>query len=219
MPPIRILVADDHRLFRQGLIGLMETRRDIVEIIGEAENGQEAINMARTLKPDMILLDIFMPIVDGLKAAAIIREEMPQIAIVILTSSESDEHLFDAVRLGISGYLMKNLDSVELFSLLTGVAKGEAAITRLVAARLLKREASHSSVTSDDKKILTKREVEVLQLVAQGSTNNEIANDLVISRNTVKTHLRNILYKLKLDNRVQIATYAVQNNLIDAPEK
>lgn len=219
MQPIKILVADDHRLFRQGLIGLMETRRDIVEIIGEAENGQQAIDMARSLKPDLILLDIYMPVVDGLKAAAVIRTEMPEIAIVILTSSESDEHLFDAVRLGISGFLMKNLDAHELFTLLSGVAKGEAAITRAVAARLLKREAIQTTTTAEANEKLTDREIDVLRLVAQGINNNEIAKELVISRNTVKTHLRNILYKLNLENRVQIATYAIQNNLIPSPEK
>ena len=214
MLPIKILVVDDHRLFRQGLIGLMETRRDIVKIVGEAENGLEAINMARELQPDLILLDIYMPIMDGLKAASVIRNEMPQIAIVILTSSESDEHLFDAVHLGISGYLMKNLDARELFDLLCGVAHGEAAITRAVAARILKGEGDKMAGAGIIREKLTERGIDVLQLVAQGSNNAEIAELLVISRNTVKTHLRNILYKLNLENRVQIATYAVQNKLV-----
>jgi DNA-binding NarL/FixJ family response regulator len=211
MMPIKILVADDHRLFRQGLVGLMETRPDIVEIVGEAENGQEAIDMARGLQPDVILLDIYMPVVDGLKAASVIRAEMPQIAVVILTSSESDEHLFHAVRLGISGYLLKNVDADELFEMLCGVVRGEAAITRAIVGRILKGEGTRTAGSASLKEKLTEREIEVLDLVAQGLNNTEIGQVLVISRNTVKTHLRNILYKLNLDNRIQIATYAVQN--------
>lgn len=211
MMPIKILIADDHRLFRQGLISLMKTRQDIVEVIGEAEDGQEAIEMARALHPDLILLDIYMPTVDGLKAASVIRTEQPQIAIVIMTQSVSDEHLFEAVRLGVSGYLPKNMDACELFHMLCGVTHGEAAVTRDILGRILRGESDKKTASASLRDKLTEREIEVVLLVAEGMHNGEIARSLDISRNTVKTHLRSILYKLNLDNRIQLAAYAVQN--------
>ncbi len=212
MSPLRVLVADDHRLFRQGLISLMQTRPDIVNVIGEAQNGQEALAMARIHQPDVILMDIYMPKSDGLQATRAIRKELPNIAIVILTSSETDEHFFEAVRLGVSGYLLKNLDAYELFELLSGISRGEAAITRVMATQLL-RSVANRSIESPADNDLTEREVEVLNLVAQGASNPQIAQDLYISINTVKTHIRNILAKLGLENRTQAATYAVQNRL------
>lgn len=213
MLPLRVLVADDHRLFRQGLIGLMLTRPDLVQIVGEAENGQETITLARQLQPDIILMDIYMPNGDGLSATRVIREQMPQIAIVILTSSDANEHFFEAVHLGVSGYLLKNLDAHELFELLAGISRGEAAMTRAMATHLL-RSVSNRSIEAVPENGLTEREEEVLYLVAQGASNPQIAQDLCISINTVKTHIRNILVKLGLENRTQVATYAVQNRLI-----
>lgn len=213
MLPLRVLVADDHRLFRQGLISLMKTRPDLVHVVGEAENGQEVLSLAQTLQPDVILMDIYMPNGDGLLATRVIREQFPRIAIVILTSSEADEHFFEAVRLGVSGYLLKNLDAGELFELLAGISRGEAAITRAMATHLL-RSVSNRSMETSTENGLTEREAEVLNLVAQGASNPQIAQDLCISINTVKTHIRNILFKLGLENRTQVATYAVQNRLI-----
>jgi DNA-binding NarL/FixJ family response regulator len=147
-----------------------------------------------------------------LQATRAIRKELPNIAIVILTSSETDEHFFEAVRLGVSGYLLKNLDAYELFELLSGISRGEAAITRVMATQLL-RSVANRSIESPADNDLTEREVEVLNLVAQGASNPQIAQDLYISINTVKTHIRNILAKLGLENRTQAATYAVQNRL------
>ncbi len=213
MLPLRVLVADDHRLFRQGLISLMTIRPDLVQVVGEAENGQEILTLARQLQPDVILMDIYMPNGDGLSATRVLREQMPQIAIVILTSSEADEHFFEAVHLGVSGYLLKNLDAHELFELLVGISRGEAAITRAMATHLLRSVANRSIESSVDNG-LTEREVEVLCRVAQGASNPQIAQDLCISINTVKTHIRNILFKLGLENRTQVATYAVQNRLV-----
>lgn len=213
MLPLRVLVADDHRLFRQGLISLMKTRPDLVEVVGEAENGQEVLTMAHKLHPDVILMDIFMPNGDGLLATRAIREQLPRIAIIMLTSSEADEHFFEAVHLGVSGYLLKNLDAFELFELLAGISRGEAAMTRAMATHLL-RSVANRSIESTTDNGLTEREVEVLSLVAQGASNPQIAQDLCISVNTVKTHIRNILVKLGLENRTQMATYAVQNRLM-----
>ncbi len=211
---IKVVIADDHKLFRQGLIGLMRTREDIVEVIGEASTGLEAIQLAEQLRPNVILMDIYMPEMDGLQAAKEIRTRFPEIAIVMLTSSERDGHLYEAVQLGVSGYLLKSLDAAELFELLLGVVKGETAMTRALAGKLLKAVANRMT---DDKKgedTLTERELYVLRLVASGATNQDIAEKLSISINTVKSHLKNILSKLQLENRTQAATYAIQHGLV-----
>lgn len=215
---IKVLIADDHKLFRQGLIGLMKTRDDLVEVVGEAQTGVEAIRLAGKLYPDVILMDIYMPEMDGLRAAKEIHERFPKIAIVMLTSSEKDGHLYEAVQVGVSGYLLKSLDADELFELLQGVTNGETAMTRAMAGKLLKVVASR--LVDDDKgeQALTERELFVLRLVASGATNSEIAEKLSISINTVKSHLKSILGKLQLENRTQAATYAVQHGLISPRE-
>lgn len=210
---IKVLIADDHNLFRQGLISLMKTREDLVQVVGEAETGTEAVELAAYLRPDIILMDIYMPDCNGLEATREIRRLYPEIAVVILTSSESDEHLKEAVSLGISGYLLKNLDGEELFELLSGIERGEAAMTRAMGARLLKQVAEAKTGPAEQEG-LTTRELEVLQLVARGASNVQIAQELVISVNTVKTHLKHILEKLRMENRTQAATYAVQVGLV-----
>ena len=213
--PLNVLIADDHRLFRQGLIGLMGTRPDLVRVVGEASTGNEAVSLTETCRPDVVLMDISMPDGDGLHAAARIRREMPEVRIVMLTASESDEHLFQAVRLGVSGYLLKSLDAAELFDILDGVSHGEPALSRATAARLLKGITKPDANSAPNLVNLTDRELEVLQLVAHGSSNPEIAVALCISVNTVKVHLRNLLHKLRLDNRTQVATCAVQSGLCE----
>jgi DNA-binding NarL/FixJ family response regulator len=171
MLPLNVLVADDHQLFRQGLISLMNTRPDLARIIGEARTGKEAITLARTLKPDLVLMDITMPDGDGLYAAQTIRSILPEVDVVMLTASELDEHLHQAVRLGVAGYLMKDLDAEELFNLIEGLERGEAALTRAMAARLLKSIANGTINETKDEEALTEREIEVLQLLAQGASN------------------------------------------------
>lgn len=214
MLPLKVVVADDHRLFRQGLIGLMGTRKDLVEVVGEAATGREAVQLSLRLQPDVILMDIHMPDGDGLQAAAQIRTCVPSVAVVMLTASELDEHLYEAVRLGVAGYLLKSLDAVELFELLNGVAHGEAAMTRTMAARLLKTVAQHAIKPEAGEQALTEREIDVLRLVAQGCSNPQIAQHLNITINTVKVHLRNILDKLQVENRTQAAAYAVRSGLV-----
>lgn len=211
---IKVLIADDHKLFRQGLIGLMKTREDLVEVIGEAETGEEAVSLAGKLHPDVILMDIYMPQMDGLEAAKEIHERFPGIAIVMLTSSEKDGHLYEAVQVGVSGYLLKSLDANELFDLLKGVVKGETAMTRAMAGKLLKSVANRMADEDKGEQSLTERELLVLRLVASGASNQEIADKLTISINTVKSHLKNILEKLQLENRTQAATYALKHGLV-----
>lgn len=211
---IRVLIADDHKLFRQGLISLMRTRDDLVEVVGEAASGEEAVRLAEQLLPDVVLMDIYMPQGDGLQATRQIRARLPQIAVVMLTSSESDEHLYEAVQIGAAGYLLKSLDATELFDLLIGVIHGEAAMTRAMATRLLKGVAKRSIDPDRGEEALTERELAVLRLVASGASNSDIADKLLISVNTVKSHLRSILDKLQLENRTQAATYAVNRGLV-----
>lgn len=212
---IKVVIADDHKLFRQGLIGLMRAHDDLVEVVGEAASGQEAVRLARQLQPDVILMDIHMPDGDGLVATRIIRETMPDVAVVMLTASELDEHLYEAMRLGAAGYLLKDLDAAELFELLTGVARNEVAMTRAMASRLLKGMTHSQDDEPTGLSDLTEREIEVLQLVAQGATNPQIADALFITVNTVKSHIRHILEKLQLENRTQVAAYAVQSGLVE----
>lgn len=210
---IKIVVADDHKLFRQGLIGLMRAHDDLVEVIGEAASGQEAVQLAHQLHPDVILMDIQMPDGDGLDATRKIRQSLPDIAVVMLTASELDEHLYEAVRLGAAGYLLKDLDATELFELLDGVTRNEVAMTRAMASRLLKIMASNDGHESGAVHELTEREIEVLHLLAQGASNPQIAAELFITVNTVKSHISHILAKLQLENRTQAAAYAVQKGI------
>lgn len=215
---IKVLIADDHKLFRQGLIGLMKTREDLVEVIGEAETGEEAIQMAGRLNPDVILMDIYMPQLDGLQAAKEIHRRFPHIAVVMLTSSERDGHLYEAAQIGVAGYLLKSLDANELFDLLHGVTNGETAMTRAMASKLLKSVANRMADEDKGEQSLTERELFVLRLVASGASNQEIAEKLTISVNTVKSHIKNILEKLQLENRTQAATYALQHGLVSLRE-
>ncbi|HAX70206.1 MAG TPA: DNA-binding response regulator, partial [Anaerolineae bacterium] len=175
MNPLKTLIVDDHALFRQGLISLMKTRPDLVQVIGEASSGAQAVQLAAKMRPDLALLDIYMPEGDGLHTAREIRKISPETAIVILTSSEQDEHLREAFRLGAAGYLLKDLNANELFDLLAGVTSGEPVITRAMAARLLKQTLYMPEKSRPHLETLTEREVEVLRLVAQGESNPHIA--------------------------------------------
>jgi len=188
--------------------------------VGEAGDGREALEKARELMPDLILMDIHMPGWDGLKATRLIKGEMPYVKIVMLTISDDDKDLFEAIKQGAQGYLLKNIEPEELFEMLRGVYRGEAPISGLTAARILDeftrlaQKEDYDAISEDS---LTLREKEVLRLVAKGATNKEIASQLFIAENTVKNHLRNILAKLHLQNRVQAAAYALREGLIGNP--
>jgi DNA-binding NarL/FixJ family response regulator len=215
--PLSVLIVDDHRLFRQGLVGLLCTRPDLVQVVGEAATGKDAVSLTDQLHPDLVLMDISMPGGSGIVATETILQNRPETAVVMLTSSDEDKDLQESVRVGAAGYLLKDLDANELFDLIAGVARGEAAMTRMMAAKLLKGLSQEQAVNNsegDHLAELTERELEVLRLVARGVSNPDIATALYITVNTVKTHISNILNKLQVDNRTQAATYAVQQGLI-----
>ncbi|MHB8990645.1 MAG: response regulator [Chloroflexota bacterium] len=192
--------------------------RDGFEVVGQASGGLEALEAARELQPDLILMDLHMPGMDGIEATRRIRTKLPQVKVVILTVSDRDEDLFEAIKNGAHGYLLKNLEPEELFDYLAGVSRGEAPLSRLMAGRLLTEFAAQASRPKEASPVepgndLTAREREVLKLVAAGATNREIAARLTLTENTVKNHLRNILEKLHLENRVQAAAYALRTGL------
>ncbi len=217
--PLRILLADDHVLFRKGLTALIAARHDM-QVVGEASDGLQAIALARETKPDVVLLDINMPKCSGLEAIPSILRDVPQVRIVMLTVSEEDNDLFTAIKNGAYGYLLKDLEPQLLFDMLEGVRRGEAPVAGVMAAKILHEFRQMDKSTAPPQESpdqLTARESEVLKLVANGATNREIATALSISENTVKVHLRNILEKLHLQNRIQATVYAVRQGLADDP--
>lgn len=215
---MKVLLVDDHPLFLEGLRNLLTARG--IEVIGTASDGLEALDQTRTLRPDVVLMDIEMPRCNGLKATRLIKTEMPDIKIVMLTVSADDEHLFEAIKSGAAGYLLKNLAADRFFDLLSGVARGEAAISRDLAARVL-AEFAHQGERSravaaakEDTDALTLRQTEVLQLAVQGLTNKEIADSLFVTERTVKYHMSEILQKLHLRNRAEVIAYAMRTGLV-----
>ncbi len=211
--PLRVLLVDDHILFRKGLASLLSSQPEFV-VIGEAGDGLEGLEKTKSLKPDLVLMDVTMPRCTGPEATRLITREMPDMQIVMLSVSDDDQDLFAAIRAGAIGYLLKSIKPDELFARLRGVALGEAPINRLMAARIL-REFAHSPAQPESRPVnwpheITGREREVLQCVAKGMSNREIGEALNITENTVKNHVRSILDKLHLANRAQMAAYAVQ---------
>jgi two-component system, NarL family, nitrate/nitrite response regulator NarL len=215
MNPIRLLLADDHTLFRKGLASLLEKEPGF-EVIGEAQDGAEAIRKAQADKPDLVLMDIHMPGVNGLEATRQITNALPATRVVMLTISEEDKDLFEAIKCGAHGYLSKKVEPEKLRELIEGVFRGEAPLSGATAAKILKEFAAQASKDSETTAVsdLTPREKEVLQLLAAGLTNKEIGIRLDIAENTVKNHLKNILAKLHLQNRVQAATLAIQKGML-----
>lgn len=213
---MRVLIADDHALFRDGLRSLLEARG--VEVVGEARNGREAVDLARSTHPDIVLMDLTMPVVGGLEATRLISAQLPDVKVVVVTASEDEADLFEAIKSGAQGYLLKNLESGQFFGLLEGVARGEPALTPALARKLLREFARPSTHDRADRQpdALTEREREVLELLVQGVTSNrDLAERLVVSENTVKYHLRNILDKLHVQNRAQVVAYALRHGLVE----
>jgi DNA-binding NarL/FixJ family response regulator len=209
---MRVLVVDDHSLFRDGIVSLLKAAD--IEVVGEAGNGAEALAQAHRLQPDAVLMDVHMPVLNGIEAARRLRAELPEIKVVMLTVSEEDADLFDAIKAGAHGYLLKSLGSDEFVELLRGMARGEAPIPRALAGRLIHGLARQVAPAGRPPDTLTERETELLRLVAAGLPNKAIGQQLGVSENTVKYHMKNILQKLHLHNRAEAAAYAVQNGLL-----
>ena len=217
MTPTRMLLADDHGLFRQGVAGVLRAAGEF-HVVGEARDGAEAVAQAAALQPDVVLMDLNMPGMDGLEATRRIKATAPSVKIVMLTVSEDDRDLFEAIRAGAHGYLLKSVEPEELVRTLRSVAQGEAVVTPALAARIignLTRQPDPGAPAGRGR--LSAREREVLELLTQGMVNKEIAAALGISENTVKNHLKSIMAKLHLENRVQVATYALRQGLVRGP--
>ncbi|MDX1521816.1 MAG: response regulator transcription factor [Anaerolineae bacterium] len=217
MEKLRILLVDDHVIFRKGIASLLSARSDMT-VVGEAGDGIEAVQMAKETKPEMILMDVNMPRRGGLETLVILKEEMPDVKVVMLTVSDEDDVLFEAVKRGANGYLLKNLEPQQLYDMLKGVRQGEAAISGSMASKILqeyRHSDSNASSQEQSPDELTPREIDVLEQIVTGATNKEIAEALHITENTVKIHLRNILEKLHVQNRIQAAVHAVREGLVD----
>ncbi len=217
MDIVKVLVVDDHTLFRRGIAAVLANQENL-EVAGEALDGLEAIEKAKEIAPDVILMDLNMPRCSGLEAIQAIQTEMPQINILVLTVSENEADLFAAMKFGARGYVLKNTEPDELIHAILHIAQGGVIVSPLMATKLLTEfkdltaGVEKESIQEADSD-LSPREGEVLQLVAQGASNKKIADSLFISENTVKTHLRNIMEKLHLANRSQAAAYAVKRGL------
>ena len=211
---IRVLIADDHAVVREGLRWLISTEPGM-ELVGEATDGTDAVEKARSLRPDVILLDLVMPRKDGIEAIGEIVAEDPDARILVLTSFAEDEKVFAAVKSGALGYLMKDSSPQELMEAIRDVHRGEPSMDPFIAQKLMRelQRASRQSELPPTERLLTEREVAVLKLVAQGLSNQEIADELVVSERTVRTHVTNILDKLHLANRTQAALYALREGL------
>jgi DNA-binding NarL/FixJ family response regulator len=215
----RVLLADDHSLFREGLANIVNAQPDF-EVVGEAGDGLEVLVKARELAPDLIVMDISMPGCDGVEATQRIMAEFPDMTIVMLTVRDEDEKLFEAIKSGARGYLLKSISSRDLVAMLRRAASGDAAISPALGGRMLEefrrlaRQELHAPDQDQETTALTQREQEVLSLVAEGATDKEIADALSISIHTVKSHMRNILAKLHMGHRHEAALYALREGLI-----
>lgn len=214
---MRTVLVDDHALFRDGVASLLLAWGH--EVVGQASDGGQAIDLVDETSPDVVLMDVRMPNVSGLEATATIHERHPEVAIVMLTVSEDEADLFRAIKAGAQGYLLKNLEAPQFRTMLEGVARGEPAITPATAARIIDEFLRVPSVSPRATQRLTERELEVLKLVTVGQRNREIASELGISENTVKFHLKNIVEKLHAQNRAELAARAVREGLVPDPPR
>lgn len=211
---MRVLIADDHVLVRRGFRALLEECGH--EIVGEAGDGRAAFELSRELAPDFVLMDLAMPVLDGLSATRLIGTELPGIRVLVLTSSEGESYLLEAMKAGASGYLRKDVDPEEFFDALERAARGEPVFTRATAPRVL-GELDRSRVDGLPVEPLTRREREILELMARGITSDrELTDHLVVSVNTIKYHLKNILTKLQTHSRTQAVAYALRSGLVGA---
>lgn len=209
---IRVLIADDHTIFRSGLNMLLSSQPDI-EVVGEAMDGYESIAAAARLRPDVILMDIGMPNLNGIEATRQIRERVPEAEVLVLTMHRSDEYFFQMLEAGASGYILKGAETQELISAVRTVAKGEVFLYPSLAGKLVKEYLKRTNIEGEDSP-LSERERQILRLIAEGFTGKEIAERLVISPSTVHSHRTNIMHKLELKSRHELVRYARQRGLL-----
>jgi two-component system, NarL family, nitrate/nitrite response regulator NarL len=207
---MRILVVDDHSLFRDGIISLLEA--DGHQVVGQAGDGLAAVEAIGRLNPDLTLMDINMPVMNGIDALRQIKAYNPEAKVIMLTVSEDETNLVNAIRAGADGYLLKHLNARDFLEMVNSLERGEAAITRSMTMRLLKHITTMN--VEEEQTLLSERELEILQMVAAGKSNRAIAEQLSISENTVKYHLKNILQKLGVSNRTEAVTLAMQKGLL-----
>ena len=211
--PITVLIVDDHQIVRQGVQAFLETQPDI-DVVGEAGSGKEAVRLADHYIPDVILMDLVMPGVDGVEATRQVKKTSPRTQVVVLTSYHEDEHIFPAIRAGALSYILKDISSEELADVIRTASRGEAVLHPHVAARLIHEVQGHTDVMTNPYTELSARELEVLRLIAAGMSNAQIAEQLVISEKTVKGHVSNILGKLHLSDRTKAAVYAWREGIV-----
>ncbi len=209
---IRVLITDDHKVVRRGLRGFLELD-PALEVVGEASNGEEAVELARRLEPNVVLMDLLMPVMDGIEATRQIRRELPEVEVVALTSVLEDASVSGAIRAGAIGYLLKTTDADELCEAIKAAAADQVRLAPEAAARLI-----HEVRAPESPEALTERETEVLELIARGKTNNQIARELFIGEATVKSHVHSILSKLNVSSRTQAALYAGRIGLVTTEE-
>ncbi|MFQ5543060.1 MAG: response regulator [Nitrospiria bacterium] len=218
MKKIKVLITDDHRVVRQGLSAILKTKEGI-DVVGRATNGLEAVQMAKRLEPDVILMDISMPKMDGIQATKEIKVAFPHIGIVALTMHDDDPTIFELVRAGVDGYLLKDSESDEIVKAIQIIHRGESMIHPLIAKKIVRELARTASPLKEEKSLntyhLSTREIDVLQKVATGKTNKEIAVDFSLSEKTVKNHLRNIFSKMQVDHRTKAAIKGIQEGIIE----
>lgn len=213
--PIRILIVDDHTLFRSGIKALLQRQEDF-EVVGEAGDGLEGLKRAKSLQPDVVLLDLHMPGIGGREAVKLLSEEVPACNVLLLTVSEDAEDLIETIRAGARGYLLKNIETDFLLNAIRCAARGESVVSPQMTGKLMMgvRMGKENVAQEDDKEKLSPREKEIIALLAKGVSNKEMANTLNVAESTVKIHVQNILKKLHLTSRVQAAVYAVEHGLV-----
>ena len=217
MPPIRLILADDHVMLRQGTLVMLAREPDLT-VVGEANDGAEAVRLAETLRPDVVVMDVRMPGMNGIEATRQIRARLPSVQVLVLTAHDDDEYVFALLEAGANGYLLKTAPVSELVKAIRIVASGESAMAPSIVRKLVNRVSGRKAAQPDDEfEALTGREMEVLKLLAQGMTNKQIADTLIISDRTVQTHLSNIFGKLGVNSRTEAILIAMKRNLLRAP--